>query len=133
VRTIIDTNIAIYLRDAHIEISEAIRVLPRAPMMSVVTRVELEGGIHRNPADAPALRSRVDALLEIMEELPFTSAEAEVYGRIVARCGFSRARIIDRMIAATAIVADATLITINGDDFRDIQGLKLDVWPSPTI
>jgi predicted nucleic acid-binding protein len=131
VRALIDTNIAIYLRDDHPAISAAVTRLAEAPMLSVLSRVELEGGIYRDPDEAGILRQRVDALLKIMDELPFTSAEAEVYGRIVQRCGFSRPRIIDRMIAASAIVADATLITINAGDFREIAGLKLESWEAP--
>jgi predicted nucleic acid-binding protein len=131
VASIVDTSIAIFLRDDHPEITAAVARLPKAPMISVLTRVELEGGIYRDPAEAPLLRSRVDALLAMMPELPFTSTEAEAYGRIVAQLGYSRRRIVDRMIAATAIVAEATLITINGDDFRGIDGLKLETWPSP--
>jgi predicted nucleic acid-binding protein len=133
VRALIDTNIAIYLRDDHPAISAAVTRLAEAPMLSVLSRVELEGGIYRDPGEAGILRQRIDALLKIMDELPFTSAEAEVYGRIVERCGFSRPRIIDRMIAATAIVADATLITINAADFREIAGLKLESWDEPLV
>ena len=55
----------------------------------------------------------------------------EQYGHIVRDCGFTRARVFDRLIAATAIVHDLTLVTINGPDFRDIPGLKLEVWPAP--
>ena len=40
----------------------------------------------------------------------------------------NRRKIIDRMIAATAMAADLTLITSNGDDFADIEGLKLEFW-----
>lgn len=130
-RSIIDTNIAIYLRDGHPGISEAVAELPLAPDISVVTRVELEGGIYRDGASADLLRQRVDALLAIVNEIPFTHVEAEAYGRIVAQCGYSRRRVADRMIAATALAADATLITINGADFQEIEGLKLSVWPSP--
>lgn len=131
VRVIVDTSVAIYLRDDHSVMREAVAALPSAPMMSVLTRVELEGGIYRNPAEATLLRRRVDLLLRIMPELPFTTREAAIYGKIVDRCGCSRARVVDRMIAATAVAEDATLITINGSDFRDIPDLKLEVWPSP--
>lgn len=129
--SIIDTNIAIYLRDNHFGLAEAIGRLPRPPMISVLTKVELESGIYRNPEEAELLRRRVDILLEIVDELPFTTAEAKAYGRIVEQCGYSHPRILDRMIAATALVADATLITINGADFQDVPGLKLEVWSDP--
>jgi tRNA(fMet)-specific endonuclease VapC len=133
VSPLIDTTIAIYLRDKHRAFAEAIAQLPRPPMISVLTRVELESGVYRSAADAELLRRRLDVLLGMVDELPFTSAEADVYGQILKGCGYSRARVIDRMIAATAIVADATLITINGADFKDIPGLKLEVWPSPGL
>jgi predicted nucleic acid-binding protein len=128
VRTLIDTNIAIHLRDGDARIAARLAELPAHPAISVLTRVELEGGVYRNPDETPALRERVDLMLSQFPELPFTSEEAIAYGRIVERCGFSRPRIIDRMIAATAIVADATLITINAADFREIAGLKLESW-----
>lgn len=53
---------------------------------------------------------------------------AEQYGTIVTQNGFSRSRIIDRMIAATALVHGLTLITTNGPDFSKIDGLNLLVW-----
>ena len=53
------------------------------------------------------------------------------YGVIVAKVGFSRARVIDRLIAATAIVNGLTLVTMNGEDFRDNAGLALLAWPAP--
>jgi predicted nucleic acid-binding protein len=98
------------------------------PVISIVTRVELEGGVFRNPAEAAVLRPRLDLMLSQFQELPFTSAEASAYGRIVDRLGFSRGRIIDRMIAAQAIVAGARLATLNARDFRNIPDLMLDDW-----
>jgi predicted nucleic acid-binding protein len=55
----------------------------------------------------------------------------EQYGDIVRANGFSRTRVFDRLIAATALVHDLTLVTINGADFRDNPGLNLEVWPVP--
>lgn len=128
---LIDTNIAIHLRDGDAEIEARIARLPILPAISTVTRVELEGGVYRDPAQAVLLRPRLNLLLENLAELPFTSAEAAAYGRIVQQCGYSRAKLIDRMIAATAIVADATLATLNVRDFRGIPGLKLEDWSRP--
>lgn len=63
--------------------------------------------------------------------VPFDASVVASYGEIVRALGYSRARLIDRLIAATAIVHDLMLITINGDDFRDIPDLALEIWPDP--
>jgi tRNA(fMet)-specific endonuclease VapC len=55
-------------------------------------------------------------------------AAADAYGSIVAHSGYSRPKLIDRMIAAQALVHRATLVTFNADDFRDIPGLQLESW-----
>jgi predicted nucleic acid-binding protein len=97
-------------------------------MISVLTRVELEGGVYRDGEAAPLIRRRLDLILGQFDELPFTAEEARAYGRIVEHCGYSRARTIDRMIAATVIVAGAILITLDAADFRAVPGLEIDDW-----
>ena len=42
-----------------------------------------------------------------------------------ASAGYSRRKLLDRMIAAQALVHRATLVTFNPDDFSDIPGLSL--------
>jgi predicted nucleic acid-binding protein len=128
---LIDTNIAIYLRDGHREMTARVNALPRRPAISLMTRVELEGGIYRHPEFADARRVAVDALVRMLEVEPVDDAIITTYGRIVATCGFSRTKIIDRLIAATALVNDLTLITVNAADFRDIPRLRLEHWPAP--
>lgn len=126
---LLDTNIAILLRDGVADVKARILDLDEAPVLSAVTRVELEGGIHARPEFAEQRRQAVDALLRELEVVDFDDEMAAAYGAIVARAGFSRRKIIDRMIAATALVNGLTLITCNPADFQDIPGLKLDVWP----
>ena len=46
----------------------------------------------------------------------------------LAVAGYSRRKVLDRMIAAQALVHRATLITRNPDDFRDVPGLELLAW-----
>ncbi|CAN5440658.1 type II toxin-antitoxin system VapC family toxin [soil metagenome] len=129
---LIDTNIAIHLRDGDREIARRIVALGDAPAISIVTLVELEGGIHARPALAEARRARVEAMLTETRVVPFDASVVASYGEIVRARGYSRSRLIDRLIAATAIVHDFVLITINGDDFRSIPDLKLEIWPDPT-
>ena len=63
------------------------------------------------------------------EVVDFDADMATVYGTIIQRHGFSRRKIIDRMIAATAIARRAVLITANASDFAEIEDLKLEIWP----
>ena len=51
------------------------------------------------------------------------------YGAIVASAGYSRRKLLDRMIVAQALAHRATLVTFNPEDFSDIPGLSSLVWP----
>lgn len=102
--------------------------LNERPFISVATRIELEGGVYANPEWTDNRRKAVDHLLAMLPSLDFNIAMADTYGNILKQAGFNRRKIIDRMIAATALVNNLTLITTNGDDFADIDGLKLEIW-----
>ena len=125
---VLDTNVAIHLRDGDPTITSKVAALDDAILMSVVTRVELEGGVYRDPADAPVRRARLDVLLSAIPTLAFDDTAAEAYGVIIAHAGYSRRKLLDRMIAAQALVHHATLVTMNPDDFADIVGLELRAW-----
>ncbi|RHW18082.1 type II toxin-antitoxin system VapC family toxin [Sphingomonas gilva] len=127
---LVDTNIAIYLRDSNPVVLERMAGLDGRPFISIVTLVELEGGAAHSAASSEH-RRRIDELLSWVDVLPFGMAEAVEYGHIVQSSGYNRSRLLDRMIAAQAIAAGARLITINGKDFTDIPGLNLEVWPAP--
>jgi predicted nucleic acid-binding protein len=126
---LLDTNIAILLRDGVADVKARILDLNEAPALSAVTRVELEGGVYARPELAEQRRRAVDALLQELEVIDFDDEMVAAYGGIVAEAGFSRRKIIDRMIAATALVNGLTLITCNPADFQDVSDLKLEVWP----
>ncbi len=125
---LLDTNVAIHLRDGDPTITAKIAALDDAILMSIVTRVELEGGVYRDAADAPARRARLDAMLLAIPMLAFDDAAADAYAAIVARAGYSRRKLLDRMIAAHALVHRATLVTMNADDLSDVVGLEIRVW-----
>ena len=125
---LLDTSVAIHLRERQDDIVRKFESLSELPFISVVTQVELEGGVYAPQTDAEGRREAVDALLDILPAIPFDAHMATLYGQIIARSGFNRRKLVDRMIAATAIAHDLTLITANGSDFADIEGLTLMVW-----
>lgn len=128
---LIDTNIAIHLRDGDITTLERFACLLVKPQISIVTQIELEGGIVAKPYLAANRRAAVDALLLNTVIHPYGPRELAAYRQIVEAAGYSRPRILDRMIAATALVHNLTLATMNGGDFTDIPGLRLEIWPTP--
>jgi predicted nucleic acid-binding protein len=124
----LDTNIAILLRDGDSAVAARIGEQETSLIFSIITRVELEGGVYRDPANAPARHRRLDLMLASIATVPFDDDAAAAYGRIVAHQGFSRRKAIDRMIAAQAIVHGARLATRNPGDFAGIPDLVLEKW-----
>ena len=81
----LDTNVVIHLRDGHALVAEKIAALDDAVVMSIVTRVELEGGVYRDPEQAASRRARLDVILSAIPALAFDVAAADAYAGIVAR------------------------------------------------
>jgi predicted nucleic acid-binding protein len=127
-RFLFDTNVAIALRDGDPRILEKAAPLTPVALISAVTAVELESGVSRSVEGREQRRAALEALYETLDILPFGVPEASAYGRIVAELGFARGLIIDRMIAAQALVAGAVLVTLNMRDFRAVPGLQLEDW-----
>ena len=119
---------AINLRDSRGDTASRIVALQDIPFISAITQVELEGGVYANPDISTPRRRALDALLRRLTVVDFNSEMAEIYGQIVAKSGFNRRKILDRMIAATAMKQGFILVTNNGEDFADIDGLKLEIW-----
>ena len=125
---LLDTDIAIHLRDGDSVVTKKVGALDGAVLMSIVTCVELESGVYRELAYAQIRRARLDAVLAAVPTIAFDNAAAEAYGAIVASAGYSRRKLLDRLIAAQALVHRASLVTMNADDYSDIPGLLLMGW-----
>ena len=67
-------------------------------------------------------------MLAALPVLAFDDTAADAYRQIVEAVGDSRRKLLDRMIAAQALVHRATLVTLNADAFRDVPGLELLSW-----
>ena len=129
---LIDTNVLSALRrpERAPRVAEWIRSQqPTDLYLSVITLGEIERGIvqqeARNPGFSADLRAWIDRtnLLFADRILPFDSAAARVWGRLSAEIGHPGA---DLMIAATALVHGATVVTGNVNDFAPTGVAVLD-------
>jgi tRNA(fMet)-specific endonuclease VapC len=128
VRFLLDTNIVIHAYDGNDRVLEKLLERDGSLLISTLCLAELRRGIHRLPDAALTRRQRLDAILRRIPSLPFDSAAVDAYDRIIEKCGFTRGRDFDRMIAAHAMSIGAVLVTDNTEDFSDIPALMLENW-----
>jgi len=67
-------------------------------------------------------------MLAAIPTLAFDDAAADAYGAIVAHAGYSRRKLLDRMIAAQALVHRVALVTLTASDVTDVAGLQVIAW-----
>lgn len=123
-----DTSVAIALREGQANVLARAAELDQIPLLSIISVVELEGGVQFALEGVSARRAALDRILATFDILAFEQPEAIAYRRIIEATGFSRRQTFDRMIAAQAIVAEATLATLNPRDFRNIPHLSVEDW-----
>ena len=128
---LLDTNIAIFLQERRGDTLSRLTRADELPAISIVTLIELEGGLAVAPDLASGRREALARFLLTAQVLPLDRQVTAAYASIIAVTGFSRPRVLDRLIAATALAHDLTLVTTNGPDFATIPGLKLEIWPRP--
>ena len=125
---LIHTNIAIHARDGSEIVLDKLAAHDGAILLSALSLAELQRSLYKNSAYTPLRRARLDVLMMNIPVLPFDASAAEIYGQIIAQCGWVKGRDYDRMIAAHAISSGSVLVTNNEADFRDIPGLLLENW-----
>jgi tRNA(fMet)-specific endonuclease VapC len=124
----IDTNIAIHLRDGLESVLRRIEAHSGAVAISALSLAELQRGLYKSPALWASRKARLDTILRSIPILPFDAEAVEAYGRIVAQIGWSRGREFDRMIAGHALATRRVLVTANTADFADVPGLAIENW-----
>lgn len=125
---LLDTNVAIHLRDGDAAVTAKVLAAGEPLLLSIITQIELEGGVYRDPGQIGVRRARLDAILSTLPVLDFDQASADAYRTIVEAAGYSRRKLLDRMIAAQALAHRASLATLDLSDFSDVPGLQLLAW-----
>jgi len=130
-RYLLDTNIVSHImqgRDAGL-LARLVTLPVGKVAISSVTLGELEYGLHRRGTPA-RLRNALDQVLLRMDVLPWDERAATCYGEF---CAALEARGInlgdlDMMIAAHAVVVDATLVSRDKAFAQVPDRLRLEVW-----
>lgn len=129
---ILDTNtfiLASRLEDA--------KHLPNTPLITTITLAELSVGplVASDLQERTLRQSRLQQAEADFEPIPFDSAAARAFGQVAADLRESgrkvQARAYDALIAAVAISRNLPIYTVNANDFRGIQRLKVVAVPHP--
>ena len=123
---LIDTNIAIHLRDGEAKVLARFAAHAGVVAMSALTLTELERGLYKTPSLTASRTPRLDSVLRHIPVWPYDQDAALAYGRIIAQRGWAKGKDYDRMIAAHAISTRSVLVTNNVADFSGIAGLALE-------
>lgn len=124
----VDTNIAIHAMDGMDAILDRFVANEGNIVLSALSLTELQRGVYKQPLHTALRKARMDILIRSIPVLPYDARAAEIYGQIIAQCGWLKGRDFDRMIAAHAIASTSVLVTNNLSDFRDIPGLMVEDW-----
>jgi predicted nucleic acid-binding protein len=121
--TIVDTSALVDSLTGPKRAAERLRgLIERGERLAISTIILYEW--LRGPRSKEELTAQ-EALFPRDSALPFGPLEAAAAAALYKRVRRPRGREVDLAIAATAIVRDAALWTINAGDFRDIPGLRL--------
>jgi len=131
VKYLLDTNV---LSDfARGERAVMARIRQEAPMqlaVSVITEMEVEYGLARNPGLAPRVREAMRVLLASLSVLPFEREDARVAAQLRANLTIQRTPIgaYDLLLAACALRRGLKIVTHNAREFLRVSGLALEDW-----
>jgi tRNA(fMet)-specific endonuclease VapC len=129
-RYLLDTNIVSnLLRNPQGRVADRIKAIgERSICTSIIVAAELRYGITKKAS--PRLRAQVEAVLGVIDTLPFDSPADEIYGSIRTQLELAGRPIggNDLLIAAQALALDHTLVTDNDQEFSRIDGLRVENW-----
>jgi tRNA(fMet)-specific endonuclease VapC len=133
VKFLLDTNVLSDFARGEPDVMTRLRQeAPPQLAVSVITEMEVEYGLARNPNLAPRLREAMRMLLATISVLPFEREDARVAAQLRARLNSQGTPIgaYDLLVAAGALRRGLTIVTHNTREFARIGGLGLEDWRS---
>lgn len=115
--------------DTSILLADDVPALPGELAISTASIAELQFGVlvTGDPVVRAARLQRVSEVESYFEALPVDAAVAREYGRLAAATAYlgrqPRSRVMDLLIAATAVAHGAALYTRNADDLKGLERL----------
>jgi tRNA(fMet)-specific endonuclease VapC len=129
-RFLLDTNaVSNLIREPQGGVAERIKALGENRVCtSILVAAELRYGATKMAS--PRLSTQVEAVLNVIDTLPFDSPSDEAYGQIRTQLELAGTPIggNDLLIAAQAITLDYTLVTDKESEFARISGLRIENW-----
>jgi tRNA(fMet)-specific endonuclease VapC len=106
------------------------RAHPSSIAISVVTLMEVESGLIRQPEKRPRVEAFIDLLLSQARVLPFLEEDARAAAQCRGALDASGKPIgaYDVLIAGTAVARGLTVVSGNVREYRRIAGLSVEDW-----
>jgi tRNA(fMet)-specific endonuclease VapC len=134
-RYLLDTNIVSDLvRNPQGKVARHVRTVGEKHVCtSIIVAAELRYAANKKRADkkgSPRLSSQLDAVLAVLEVLPFETPAGATYGLLRTRLEQAGTPIgaNDLLIAAQALTLGYVIVTDNEREFSRIKGLRLQNW-----
>ena len=129
-RYLLDTNIVSNLvRNPQGRVADRLKAVGEQNICtSIIVAAELRYGATKKAS--PRLTAQVEAVLNVIDTLPFDSPADEIYGSIRTQLELIGKQIggNDLLIAAQALAVDRTLVTDNDQEFSRVDGLRVENW-----
>jgi len=128
---LLDTNVIIAFFNGNKAVLERIQAEIDRITLSALVIAELDYGAKASQRGKENLE-KLDRFIDIVRVVPFDLECAKAFGSIKSKLRMlgKPTGEMDALIAATAMAHKAVLITGNRKHFENIEGLKLEVWPT---
>jgi tRNA(fMet)-specific endonuclease VapC len=134
VKYLLDTNVlSDFARGEQAVMARLRQEAPPQLAVSVITEMEVEYGLARNPNLAPRVREAMRLLLNTISVVPFERDDARAAAQLRAGLNNQGTPIgaYDLLLAASALRRGLKIVTRNAREFVRVGGLGLEDWHGP--